>query len=300
MTQHYDVIVRKHYDQVAGRAGLSSSSTMEDKIVRAKETDAILRLVRVTYERSGTPGRHAAAAQLAILDVGCGNGYTLARVAEAFPRARCIGLEPNAKLRSLAKQQTRNLKHVKILNGDLRDISAFAVAPVSVDILISQRVLINILDAADQRRALENCISLVKTGGVLLFLESTVRGLTGLNDARAEFELEPIKPAFHNLYLPDGFFNQPALRELTATGLPPRNFLSTHYYVSRVLHDVMLRAAKLNGRFHRNSRFVQFLSAALADGVGDYAPLQLHCFRKEEPTRSRDARKIRSRNVDKR
>jgi hypothetical protein len=77
--------------------------------------------------------------------------------------------------------------------------------------------------------------------------------------------------------LPDDFFQR---KDLTPLQLPnfhhPVNELSTHYFVSRVLHDLAL-----SGRpFVRNSNFVRFMSAALPMGIGDYSPLRIYALQK--------------------
>ena len=168
---------------------------------------------------------------------------------------------------------------MEIRKGDIRD-SDFAPKD-SVDILLCQRVLINLLSEEDQKSALGNIINVVaspgitRSGGTLLFIESFSSSLAKLNEARAEFELPAIQPAHHNLYLTDDFFETPQLKTLSTNGhLPPPNFLSTHYFVTRVLHPLYLG----NKPLRRNSEFVRFFSAALKENVGDYSPLKVNMF----------------------
>ncbi len=89
-------------------------------------------------------------------------------------------------------------------------------------------------------------------------MECFEESLNNLNEARAEFGFPPIQPSFHNMYLTedmllteaDGFIRY---RE---DGVEEENFLSSHYYVGRVLHDIAL-----NGRpFVRNSHFLSFIT----------------------------------------
>ena len=69
----YDEAIRKHYDHVGDEYGLSPQSTMADDITRQIETNPIL------------PFRFIPAPNGRVADVGCGNGYTLSRLAERFP-----------------------------------------------------------------------------------------------------------------------------------------------------------------------------------------------------------------------
>jgi SAM-dependent methyltransferase len=274
----YDEIVQRHYDKVAATAGSSPASTMPDEVVRAKETACILDFVseairahRFGRSTNGQNARRAADESLLIVDVGCGNGYSLSQLKSAIPEHRYLGIEYNDKLRAIAASR------ISAIAGDLRDAKSIDLKPGSADIVICQRVIINIMDEADQRRALDNIVSLAAPGAALLFIESFAAGLRNLNEARQEFDLPPLPPAEHNLLLPDDFFQR---KDLTPLQLPnfhhPANELSTHYFVSRVLHDLAL-----SGRpFVRNSNFVRFMSAALPMGIGDYSPLRIYALQK--------------------
>jgi SAM-dependent methyltransferase len=275
----YDAIVSGHYDKAAAEHGTLPTSTMPDEITRTKESEAILKFVELVARAPGKSSRNSGK-ELVIADVGCGNGYTLGRLARAVPSHRFVGIEYNDNLRSLAEQQLAATPSARVLSGDLRDPRSIALDAGSVDILICQRVLINLLDVEHQRAGLETIIGLVRPGGALIFIEAFASGLRLLNEARAEFGLDEIKPVPHNMYLPDHFFQHKALQglDLASAGIR-ENLLSTHYFVTRVLHDVALMASNRKG-FIRNSHFVRFFSAALPDGIGDYSPLRIHTFEK--------------------
>src|SRR5262245_38781008 len=89
----YDDSIRKHYDRIADEHGLSPQSTMADDITRRIETNAILSFVSSSVSKGP------------VADVGCGNGYTLSRLAESFPHLNLVGFEPNGALRNLAKSR---------------------------------------------------------------------------------------------------------------------------------------------------------------------------------------------------
>jgi SAM-dependent methyltransferase len=271
MEREYDRTIEDHYKQVAQASGLSATSTMADEITRESESKVILQFVSESLRRRQIKGVLEPAT---IMDVGCGNGYTLQRLSEEYPEAHFIGIEKSNELRSLAVSRFAGRNNVEILSGDIRE-RGFA-AKASVDVLICQRVLINLLNEEDQKSALGNVVDVVAPSGTLLFIEAFSSSLAKLNEARAEFELTPIPPAHHNLYLGDDFFEIPQLIPLSSERLPPPNFLSTHYFVTRVLHPLHLG----NKPLKRNSEFVRFFSGALKENVGDYSPLRLHMFEK--------------------
>lgn len=260
----YDSAILEHYAREAAEHGDCPTSTMADEITRAKETTAILDSVWTFLPQHGAGPVH-------IVDVGCGNGYTLnvlAQKSAAMPQRQCryTGLEFTPELREIASRNAR--PEVTILPGDVR--KPLQCEPA--DVLVCQRVLINLLDPADQRRALGNIVAALKPGGLLIAIEAFASGLERLNEARAEFGLAPIPQAHHNLYLPDDFFDHPMLHKWGEMYRSPRNFLSTHYFVTRVLHDIALAAT--GSQFRRNSHFARFFSEALPDNIGDYSPLR--------------------------
>lgn len=276
--KNYDQIIQQHYREVAKTHGLAASSTMADAKTRQSETNAIVRFVETVIAQRTRSGIQAPPA---IMDVGCGNGYTLEVLATRFPDCTFIGIELSDELRELAKKRHQGNDNVVILKGDIRD-AGFA-GDHQADILLCQRVIINILDPQDQKEALYNLLSAVsdpvdsRPNGFLLFIEAFSTPLAKLNEARRELGFEPIQPAHHNLYLPDDFFDIPSLRPYRNKDFTiPPNFLSTHYYVTRVLHPYFTQGQA----FKRNSEFVQFFSEALRPYVGDYSPLKLLVFEK--------------------
>lgn len=271
MSRHYDKAIQAHYKAVAESDGLSSASTMADITIRETETSAILSFVNdVSRNRRDR-------SQIRVIDVGCGNGYTLGRLAADQPEIELVGIEYSDELRDLAEKRVaeQQIANVSIGAGDIRD-SGFA-GSVQFDALICQRVLINLLAEADQIAALDNIIRTIRPGGVLLFIEAFQSGLDRLNEARVEWDLSEIPPAHHNLYLRDDFFTRKDLSRYRSEGWHvPANELSTHYFVSRVIYPMLLGDRPLK----RNSHFMLFLTNALKSAVGEYAPVQFHAFQR--------------------
>jgi len=271
----YDKIILDHYREVAKKAGLDASATMADNRTRQLETELICRFVRSSLIDLKSRGRRVD--DLVIADVGCGNGYTLEVLRSIDARPRLLGYEFSPELAALAKERFSHHK-VEIRQADIRDRNT--LGPEPIDILICQRVLINLLDPADQALALRNVVDIVRPGGHLLFIEAFQANLEILNQARAEFDLPEIKPAHHNRYLDEQFLDGVA-------GLGPwvgpesdvpEHFLSSHYFVSRVLHPIMLGTRP----FHHNSLFVRFMSEAVWPEVGNFAPVRAKAFTRRD------------------
>lgn len=282
MTKRYDPVILEHYAAQAREHGMESTSTMLDTTVRRRETELIQRFVDLAtgaLHREGSNNR-----QITICDVGCGNGSTLAILAEQHPDSNFQGIEFTPSLLKLAQKRHHEVANVRIAPGDIRDLQEY---DNQFDIVLCQRVLINLLEHVDQKMGLNRLAQIIRPGGFLLSIEAFETPLTNLNAAREEFGYPAIPQAHHNLYLPDDFYSsEPCLLSLSGPqlepGLPedflPSNFLSNHYFVTRVLHTLALGP---EGRFARNSHFVLFLTEALDRPIGDYAPIKAHAFRKE-------------------
>jgi SAM-dependent methyltransferase len=261
----YDATIKEHYASVASAEGLSETATMADRLIRQRETEAIASFVKLA---TGGQGR--------VADCGCGNGHTLAVLARTFPELQFTGFEYTPELRELAAGRFVEDRRIKILPGDIREAGFWGERPF--DAVIVQRVIINLLDVKDQRRAVGNIVQAVRRGGHVIFIECFVEPFAELNEAREEFGLEPIGPAHHNLYLSKGFYDRDDLVPFAHPdwSFPP-NYLSTHYFVSRAFEPGLTKGRP----FKRNSQVQRFLSMAFPPAVGNFAPLMIHAFERK-------------------
>ena len=266
MNSKYDQIILSHYDNVANKEKDEATSTMANLFVRNAETTFIINMISefMSQQKKNEVSK--------VLDVGCGNGYTIGKLRNIFPELDFSGLEFNDSLREIAKE-TLSTSSIKVVEGDIRNKKT--LEKFEVDILICQRVIINLLNVDDQKNALNNLLNIVNKGGLLIFIECFESGLDSLNKARQEFKLEAMSPAHHNLYLSDDFFDVSDLKEFDFS---QKEFLSNHYFVSRALHQSFLEASQQD--FIRNSEFVTFFSQALPNSVGTYSPIKFLAFTK--------------------
>ena len=70
--------------------------------------------------------------------------------------------------------------------------------------------------------------------------------------------------------------------ELIEFDLSQKEFLYTHYFVSRVMHQSFLESSERE--FKRNSEFVSFFIQALPDSIGTYSPIKFFAFTKVNKT----------------
>ena len=263
-------LVRQHYLDQARTLGKAPESTMPDKVVRAREIDAILATLQILSAES-----------LRILEIGCGNGTLLDHLARAG-YSDVIGVDFLPEFVELAKSRR--------LPFDIRvaDITALPFNNAEFDIVLSERVIINLKDPEAQRRAFQQVRRVLKEGGYLIMIEAFEDGWHNLNAARLEFGLEPIPMPGQNRWFKAGeleHYTQGIFSEVSRISdsvLPPRNFLSTHYFMSRVLHALLWELRKsCPDQFEgpvRNTHFAQFFASSLPPS-GNYAPVQFVCMK---------------------
>ena len=272
-----DQIILDHYKKVARNHSTDLNCTIQDPRIREAEVQFIVTSVEDFIENSNKEPK-----DLNVIDLGCGNGYLLSILKERFPDINLFGIEFTPELFDIAKN--RNLCNTKIVQGDIRhSINDFDdCKELSFDIIISERVIINILDHKEQRQALTLIKNNLQDDGVYIQVESYFEPLVNLNRARKEMALTSIEPSKHNKFLNKymiGFMRDKlGLREVETS--IQTNFLSTYFFLSRVFHQV----TRPPGGKVKYSHMVDFLTEGIGPGVGNYSPILFKVFKKFTPT----------------
>ena len=241
---------------------------MRDDVVRNREIEAIRRLLdHVTQS-------HPAAR--AVVDIGCGNGYLLESLHETHASLDLSGLEYTPEMVEIAK--ARGIAGVTITQGDVRSLP---FPRESFDVAITERCIINIMDRDDQARSILEVARVLRPGGHFICIEAFTDGLGELNAARAEMGLAPNEQPHHNLWFDKQWFLDTISTDYTVVDLagegdqtlPSPNFLSSHYFISRVLYPCVTQREVLY-----NTHFVKFFR--FLPPMGNYAPVQVYLLRK--------------------
>ncbi|MGO9642931.1 MAG: class I SAM-dependent methyltransferase [Candidatus Acidiferrales bacterium] len=265
-----DRLILDYYRQVAATHGFSSRSSMEDDVVRAREVEWIRQFCLLL--------RRLRDEHLCVLDLGCGNGYTLSLLAQDNPQGHFWGVDFSQDLLVIASD--RKIPNCVLAQGDARRLN---LDDDFFDLVYTERCLINILDWTEQKAALREIARVLRRGGFYVMIECFLDGLESNNKARAECGLSAIKEAHHNKYLEADLFRE-AISDLFTIVDPSdlgsdgftfqSNFLSSYYFVSRVLYPAIAK-----GEVARNSEIARFFSFLPA--VGNYSPIQAYVLRKE-------------------
>lgn len=265
---HGDDIILEHYKKVAKNYGLSPLSSMKDPVIRNSEIHFFITTLKHLIN-----GRDEAS--LSLLDVGCGNGHLLAVLRAEFPQLKLTGLEFHPDLAALAS--SRQLENCSVHHADMR--LGFKTLG-SFDFIISERSVINLLAKEEQHAALRHIAMALNPKGHYLMSESFEEPRLNVNRARKEMAMdESVNPSGHNLWLRDS-----DLSVLHDAGVPeiqgpvPVNYLSTHFYITRVFHPAVLPGGGRAGA----GEFQNFFNAAFPPGIGNYSPILFRVFAKSK------------------
>jgi SAM-dependent methyltransferase len=220
-----------------------------------------------------------------LADVGCGDGKATRRYAERV--ARCLGIERSEHLRALAAadQKAQPIDNLDFRSGDVLDLSEYAE---SFDVVVTERVLINLPSWEHQQQAIEQIQKALRPGGLYVLLENTEDGDRALNDLRERVGLQPIPQHWHNLFLDWEAFERAVA---PCFELVERRGFSLYYVLTRVYAQLFASfegfgaEAKADPVFERLDPAARRLEEALGGDVrfGDAAvvgPIQGIALRK--------------------
>jgi ubiquinone/menaquinone biosynthesis C-methylase UbiE len=256
-------LIMARYESEAREHGHDPSSTMLDETTRNLESRAILTCVEYATRSLGR--------NMSLLEVGCGNGYMLQAIRDRFSEIRLNGVDLTPQMVELA--EARRIANCELRKDDVRNLGFPAAA---FDVVLSERCLINLLDPSEQEGALAELRRVLAENGYLIVIEAFTDGLENLNRARTELGLAENVPPTFNRWLDETRFRkwlEDRFAIETDPALPPENFLSTHYFVSRVVYPAITKREVLY-----NTEFVKFFRFLPAQG--DYAPIRLYLLRR--------------------
>jgi ubiquinone/menaquinone biosynthesis C-methylase UbiE len=184
-----------------------------------------------------------------ILDLGCGNGYTIVSLARRIA-AEYLGLDFSAKMlegaASLVQHFAADLKSVPTFQQ--ADVRHLAFADSMFDCVLSERCVLNLPSRDDQWRTIREVHRVLKAGGQYLLVEGTEDGLERLNDLRAKMGLEPI-PSVSAENASSLKFREAELETVLAPlfVIAKKHYFGLYYLISRVVHPLL--AAPENPKF---------------------------------------------------
>lgn len=177
------------------------------------------------------------------LDLGCGDGLTTLRLAEALPALRFTGMDYAEQMVDLADRR------LAVADADVRGRVEFCVGDVTAlsegvgtgrfDLALSNRCLINLGTPQRQYDALAQISDRLRKGGWYLGTENFVEGHDNLNQAREVMDLPPIPVRWHNLFFVESDFLEQATNIFESVDIV--DFSSSYYFATRVVYSALCR-----------------------------------------------------------
>ena len=255
--------IRDHWTKQALEHGSSSSASWSDRRVIDLEISEIIK-----YIDDGDK----------VIDIGCANGYSTIQFA-CQKRIKIRGIDLIPKMIEIANLRKKQFSE-KILDRaefNTGDILSLNDNNGQYDKVIIVRVIINLNNWENQKKALRNCMKLVKTGGFLLISEATIQGWQKLNNLRGEWGLKEIPMPPFNFYLDEDKVIETVSPTMNLLEL--KNFASTYYVGTRVIKP-LLNAALGNKIDEADSDMEWNRWFSQLPAWGDYGTQKLFVFKK--------------------
>ena len=185
--------IRDYYDQKKGQD------------IYATSPDINLRELEIDFIMSHVKGPR-------ILDLGCGNGYTLLRLAEKI-KGELIGVDFSSKMIQGANLLSKKIKNKLKCSPQFFEGDATNFIPPGqgkINTIITERFLLNLPTQKIQYEVIKNIYHHLAPKGYYLMIEGSQDGLRKLNNLRKLAGLDPISDRgkvnlssrkFNDLYL---------------------------------------------------------------------------------------------------
>lgn len=215
-----------------------------------------------------------------LLDIGCGNGYTDIKLAQD-KRLDIVGVDISAEMIKYAKQladcgRAKLKGKVEYRVGNILDSSFVkSIGQDNFDMVLTKRVLINILSWDEQKECIDKIWRLLKPKGIYIMSEATKQGYEKMNSLREKLHIPKTPIRWHNVYL-----DEEKLLPFLKTRFQVEKiskFSSTYYIGSRVIQPLILKP------FGKEPQYESFINRLFLylPSVGDYGIQKLFVCRKE-------------------
>jgi SAM-dependent methyltransferase len=209
-----------------------------------------------------------------VLDIGCGNGDMLIRLAKE-KGCSGVGFDFSDKMVATARSS------IAAASVDAQaTVYQAAVPPVPrlwgcFPLVYSQRCLINLTSVSAQRDAVLSIADIVEPGGTYVMIECFNEGGEETNLLRRRLGLQPIQAPWHNLFLD--------LHEVKSWSTPSFfvdrvvHISSTYHFLSRVIYA---KLAEASGETLRYDSQINLLAKELPQEIGAFGPVKACIWRK--------------------
>ena len=197
-----------------------------------------------------------------LLDIGCANGFSTFPLLEKANMILGIDYSKEMIKQANKKKKIGKLDKIDFEVGNILDLDKPRFQN-AFDQVVCKRVIINLNNKAEQKKALRQMHSVLIKHGVLLLSEPTIEGLNKINKLRKELGLELMKEPWHNKYISEAWLKKEIKGLFKLEKVV--DFSSTYYVMSRVFNAFL---NKLYGSEPGHNDMINKMALSLPDSKG--------------------------------
>lgn len=260
--------IKEYWDGRARQYSDTLAATTNDIYLRKLEIFTIVETFhQVSLPKNGN-----------VLDIGCGDGYSTLKVAQAISGFCFLGIDYS---KDMIKNACGQLKSHPELNdrvtfiiGDVTELGKTCGDSV-YDVILSSRCLINLDSTKNQYHAIVQIADHIKPGGYYIAIENFIEGHDNMNRARRSVGLPDIPVRWHNLYFKEHEFIH--IVERFFENIIFKDFSSSYYFATRVIYSAM---CQMRGEEPNYNHEIHQLSINLP-WIGQFSPIRMVVLRKK-------------------
>lgn len=210
--------VKEFWDSTAKEGG----PTIRDIYFQKLEVAEIVQIVKQVHNAN-------------VLDIGCGTGYATAIYSNYVNNI--IGIDYAKDFIDKANEYLHNYPNIKNAGFRVADITNLPFLNDEFDVVIGERILINISTWEQQQRGIDEIFRVLKKGGIYISVEVTEQGHDNITYYRNILGLEKLEKYWHNLYINEDLFldyvkNKAVVNNIRRFGL--------YHFISKVIHPLLV------------------------------------------------------------
>lgn len=260
--------IKEYWDERAKQYSGISAATTNDVHLRELEISTIIE----TFHQIDIPKNGS------VLDVGCGDGYSVFKVAQAISDFCFLGIDYSENMIKNACKRLESHPELKdcvtFIVGDVTELKETCANSV-YDVILSDRCLINLDSAESQYHAIAQIAEHTKPGGYYIAIENFIEGHENMNKARRSVGVPEISVRWHNLYFKEHEFIYNVERFFE--DIIFKNFSSSYYFATRVIYSAM---CQMRGEEPDYNHEIHQFSVNLP-WIGQFSPIRMAVMRKK-------------------
>lgn len=260
--------IKNYWEERAKQYLDNPAATTDDIYLRELEIFTLIQTMNeIQFPKEGS-----------FLDVGCGDGYSLLRLAQAFENLSFLAIDYSENMIRLAQQRLEShpeLKNqVQFRVGDVMELEQIC-GHLPYDVVLTDRCLINLDSFENQSYAIAEIASHIKPGGYYIAIENFIEGHKNMNDARHQIGLPEIPVRWHNFYFEEKPFVECAERFFQYVSF--KEFSSSYYFATRIIYSAM---CQMRGETPDYNHEIHQLAVRLP-WIGKFSPIRMAVMRKK-------------------